>query len=81
MVRKEERQGTSVQQKSSGGMTTKRLIAMIALAVLAVAVIVFAVREIRLYGDVQVEQSRTPTPVPGYGNVCLLYTSPSPRDA
>ena len=54
-----------MQQKSSGGMTTKRLIAMIALAVLAVAVIVFAVREIRLYGDVQVEQSRTPTPVPG----------------
>lgn len=58
-------------------MTTKRLIAMIALAVLAVAVIVFAVREIRLYGDVQVEQSRTPTPVPGYGNVMQVTIDPS----
>jgi serine-type D-Ala-D-Ala carboxypeptidase len=77
VVRKEERQGTSVQQKSSGGMTTKRLIAMIALAVLAVAVIVFAVREIRLYGDVQVEQSRTPTPVPEYGNVMQVTIDPS----
>lgn len=66
-----------MQQKSSGGMTTKRLIAMIALAVLAVAVIVFAVREIRLYGDVQVEQSRTPTPVPGYGNVMQVTIDPS----
>ena len=50
---------------------------MIALAVLAVAVIVFAVREIRLYGDVQVEQSRTPTPVPGYGNVMQVTIDPS----
>ena len=58
-------------------MTTKRLIALIALAVLAVAVIVFAVREIRLYGDVQVEQSRTPTPVPGYGNVMQVTIDPS----
>ena len=58
-------------------MTTKRLIAMIALAVLAVAVIVFAVREIRLYGDVQVEQSRTPTPVPEYGNVMQVTIDPS----
>ena len=66
-----------MQQKSSGGMTTKRLIALIALAVLAVAVIVFAVREIRLYGDVQVEQSRTPTPVPGYGNVMQVTIDPS----
>lgn len=66
-----------MQQKSSGGMTTKRLIAMIALAVLAVAVIVFAVREIRLYGDVQVEQSRTPTPVPEYGNVMQVTIDPS----
>ena len=74
---KEERQGTSVQQKSSGGMTTKRLIALIALAVLAVAVIVFAVREIRLYGDVHVEQSRTPTPVPWYGNVMQVTIDPS----
>lgn len=66
-----------MQQKSSGGMPQKRLIALIALAVLAVAVIVFAVREIRLYGDVQVEQSRTPTPVPGYGNVMQVTIDPS----
>ena len=58
-------------------MPQKRLIALIALAVLAVAVIVFAVREIRLYGDVQVEQSRTPTPVPGYGNVMQVTIDPS----
>lgn len=66
-----------MQQKSSGGMPAKRLIALIALVVLAVAVIVFAVREIRLYGDVQVEQSRTPTPVPGYGNVMQVTIDPS----
>ena len=66
-----------MQQKSSGGMPAKRFIALIALVALAVAVIVFAVREIRLYGDVQVEQSRTPTPVPGYGNVMQVTIDPS----
>ena len=59
-----------MQQKSSGGMPMKRLIALIALVVLAVAVIVFAVREIRLYGDVQAEQSRTN---PELANYFVIY--------
>lgn len=58
-------------------MPPKRLIALMALAVLAVAVVVFAVREMRLYGEVQVEQQRTPTPVPGYGNVMQVTIDPS----
>lgn len=66
-----------MQGKSSGKMPPKRLIALIAMGVLIVAVVVFAVREIRLYGDVRVEQQRTPTPVPGYGNVMQVTIDPS----
>lgn len=60
-------------KKMNGKQTAK----MIAIVVLAIAVIVFAVREIQLYGEVKVEQQRTPTPVPDFGNVMQVTIDPS----
>ncbi len=58
-------------------MNGKQMVKMTAVIVLAIAVIVFAVREIRLYGEVKVEQQRTPTPVPDFGNVMQVTVDPS----
>jgi zinc D-Ala-D-Ala carboxypeptidase len=58
-------------------MNGKQIAKMIAIVVLAIAVIVFAVREIQLYGEVKVEQQRTPTPVPDFGNVMQVTIDPS----
>ena len=58
-------------------MNGKQMAKMIAIVVLAIAVIVFAVREIQLYGEVKVEQQRTPTPVPDFGNVMQVTVDPS----
>ena len=58
-------------------MNGKQMVKMTAVIVLAIAVIVFAVREIRLYGEVKVEQQRTPTPVPAFGNVMQVTFDPS----
>ena len=69
-MRKVDRNGW---KKMNGKQTAK----MIAIVVLAIAVIVFAVREIQLYGEVKVEQQRTPTPVPDFGNVMQVTIDPS----
>lgn len=58
-------------------MTGKQVVKLTAVIVLAIAVIVFAVREIQLYGEVKVEQQRTPTPVPDFGNVMQVTIDPS----
>lgn len=57
--------------------TKKQWIATAALAVLVMLVLVGMVKELGVYQDVRTEQARTPTPVPGYGNVMLVTIDPS----
>ncbi len=60
-----------------GKWTKKQGLATVALAILAILVLIGLVKEMGVYQDVKTEQARTPTPVPGYGNVMLVTIDPS----
>ncbi len=56
--------------------TPKRIVAAVTLVMLTVAALIAATQEWQLYQVVKDEQARTPTPVPGYGNVMQVTPEP-----
>lgn len=51
-----------------------RLIGYVVLVILIVLIVILAVGDVGVYRDVQVEQQRTPTPVPDYAKSAMIIT-------